>query len=145
MAGQGTNVGYDFAQLGRIIEGINNKKRIGVCFDTCHAFAAGSDMRTSVTYHEVWKQFSRDIGLKYLHVIHLNDSKKELGSRVDRHEDIGKGKIGLEGFSLLMNDERFFDIPKILETPQGTLESYAKNMAVLRGLLTSHNKKLLGL
>ncbi len=143
MAGQGTNVGYDFEHLGRIIEGVEQKKRIGVCFDTCHAFAAGYDFRTPELYEKMWKQFARDVGFKYLEVMHLNDSKKELGSRVDRHEDIGQGKIGLGGFELIMNDDRFFDVPKILETPEGTPESYVKNMNILKGLLTPHTKKLL--
>ena len=145
MAGQGTNIAYDFKHLGRIIDGVEQKNRMGVCFDTCHAFAAGYDFRTPELYEKMWKQFSQDVGFQYLDVMHLNDSKKELGSRVDRHEDIGQGAIGLDGFSLIMNDERFFDIPKILETPEGTLESYVKNMNILKGLLSSHTKGLLDL
>lgn len=145
MAGQGTNVGYTFAQLATMMKGVTKKNRLGICFDTCHAFAAGYDLRTPKAYEAVWEEFDRVIGLSHLKVIHLNDSKKELGSRVDRHEEIGDGKIGLGGFRLLMNDERLLGIPKILETPEGTLESYVKNMDLLKGLLTTHTKKALGL
>lgn len=143
MAGQGTNIAYDFAHLGSIIDGIEHKKRIGVCFDTCHAFAAGYDFCSPSAYEAMWKQFHNAVGMKYLQVIHLNDSKKPLGSRVDRHEEIGAGQIGLDAFALFMNDERFFDIPKILETPEATLEGYAKNMALLRAQMTIETKRLL--
>jgi len=143
MAGQGTNVGYQLEQLGYILKNVKQKKRVGVCFDTCHAFAAGYDFCDKKSYEAFWKKFDRVIGLKKLKVLHLNDSKRERGSRVDRHEDIGKGKIGLEGFALLMNDKRFFSVPKILETPKATLQTYAKNMKVLKGLLSDRSKKLL--
>jgi len=143
MAGQGTNVGYQFEQLGYIIKNIKEKKRVGICFDTCHAFAAGYDLRDEESYENVWKNFSKTIGLRNLKVMHLNDSKRELGSRVDRHEDIGKGKLTKAAFTLLMNDKRFFSVPKILETPKATLQTYAKNMRILKGLLTEKTKKLL--
>jgi len=143
MAGQGTNVGYTFEQLGYILKNIKNKKHIGVCFDTCHAFAAGYDFRKSEDYEAMWKEFAKKIGLRKLKVIHLNDSKRELGARVDRHEDIGEGKLGREAFRLLCNDQRFFNVPKILETPKPTLEKYAKNMEKIKRLLSEETKKLL--
>jgi len=145
MAGQGTGVCYKFEQIGAIFKKIANKNRLGVCFDTCHVFAAGYDFRTKQGYQEVMEEFGRAIGLSKLKVFHINGSKKELGSRVDRHADVAKGKIGTEAFKLIFNDERFFDIPKILETPEGTLESYAKNMRYIRRLLTPETKKALGL
>ena len=118
MAGQGSQVCYSFEQLAYIRSRSAYKKRLGICFDTCHAFAAGYDFRTQGSYTKIWKQFDTIIGLENLKAIHINDSKKELGSKIDRHEEIGKGKIGLEAFRLLFNDKRFFDIPKILETPK---------------------------
>lgn len=116
-AGQGTSVGYKFEYLARIIEGVDDKGRIGVCIDTCHAFAAGYDLSTEDGFKAMCKEFEETVGFEYLKGIHLNDSQKELGSRVDRHDNIGEGHIGLKGFELLMNDERFDDIPMILETP----------------------------
>lgn len=145
MAGQGTNVAYQFEHIGYILKNVQHKKRLGVCFDTCHAFAAGYDFRKKDVYHDMWKKFDKYIGLKKIKVFHINDSKKECGSRVDRHEDIGQGKIGLEAFRLLFNDERFFDVPKILETPKATLELYVKNMKVLKKLLSPKTKKLLNM
>jgi len=143
-AGQGTGVGYTFEQIAAIFEHAKQKRRLGVCLDTCHIFAAGYDFRTKKGYEQVINQFDKIIGLHRLKAIHVNDSMRDLGTRVDRHEDIGRGKIGLDGFKYLFNDERFFDIPKILETPEGTLESYAKNMRVIKNLLTSKTKKILG-
>lgn len=116
-AGQGTSVGYKFEYLAQIIDGVEDKSRIGVCIDTCHAFAAGYDLSTKEGFKAMCKDFEETVGFEYLRGIHLNDSQKELGSRVDRHDNIGEGKIGLKGFELLMNDERFDDIPMILETP----------------------------
>ncbi|PAU95559.1 deoxyribonuclease IV [Aliifodinibius salipaludis] len=116
-AGQGTSVGYKFEYLARIIDGVEDKSRIGVCIDTCHAFAAGYDLSTEDGFKAMCEAFEKTVGFEYLKGIHLNDSQKELGSRVDRHDNIGEGKIGLKGFELLMNDERFDDIPMILETP----------------------------
>jgi len=115
-AGQGTNVGYKFEQIAEIIKFVEDKSRVGVCIDTCHAFAAGYDFRTKETYKKTTDEFDKVIGFKYLKAIHLNDSKPELGSHVDRHESIGKGKIGLEAFRFLMNDKRFDNIAMILET-----------------------------
>ncbi len=145
MAGQGSVVGYKFEQLKAIHEQSEFKNRIGYCFDTCHAFAAGYDFRAPHAYEKMWKEFDDILGLKNLKAIHLNDSKKELGSRVDRHEEIGKGQLGLEPFSLLINDERFYDIPKILETPSDDLTDYAANMAIIKGLMTPQTKKQLNL
>jgi len=143
MAGQGTNVGYQFEHLGYIIKKVNNKNRVGVCFDTCHAFAAGYDFRKQDGYDDMWRKFDKHVGLQKLKAFHINDSKKELGSRVDRHENIGQGKIGLGAFRLLFNDERFFKVPKVLETPKPTPELYVKNMKVIKRLLSPKTKKLL--
>ena len=118
-AGQGRNLGYRFEHIAEIINSVKLKERIGVCLDTCHIFAAGYDIRKKAGYEKTIKEFDRIIGLSKIKAIHLNDSKKELGSRVDRHEHIGKGFIGLEGFRFIMNDERFLKIPKVLETPKG--------------------------
>lgn len=120
-AGQGSNLGYSFEQLAYIIERVEDKKRIGVCIDTCHAFAAGYDIRTAAGFAETFEHFEEVIGFPYLKGMHLNDSKKGLGSRVDRHESIGKGELGMETFRMIMQDERFDDIPLILETPDETL------------------------
>lgn len=116
-AGQGSNLGFTFAQIGRIIAGVRDKERVGVCIDTCHTFAAGYNLATAEGYEEMWQEFDREIGLKYLSAMHVNDSKKGLGSRVDRHESLGKGMIGPDFFSFMMNDPRLDNIPLILETP----------------------------
>jgi deoxyribonuclease IV len=116
-AGQGTNVGYRFEHLARIIELVENKSRVGVCFDTCHAFASGYDISTREGFQATFEEFEKIVGFKYLKGIHLNDAKRGLGSRVDRHESIGKGTLGLLPFELLMTDDRFDEIPIILETP----------------------------
>ncbi|KAJ3163219.1 hypothetical protein HDU86_002389 [Geranomyces michiganensis] len=121
MAGQGNVIGSDFADLREIIAGVTNKERIGVCLDTCHTFAAGYDLRTKTAYEATMQEFESIVGFKYLRGIHLNDSKADLGENKDRHENIGKGKIGWEGFRLLMNDERLNNIPMVLETPTGDL------------------------
>lgn len=135
-AGQGTNVGYTFEHLRAIIDGVENPERMAVCIDTCHIFAAGYDISTEKGYEETFKLFDEIIGLDRLVAFHVNDSKKGLGSRVDRHEHIGKGAIGLTGFRLLMNDERFIHIPKILETPKSEdLHEDVENMRVLKNLL----------
>jgi deoxyribonuclease-4 len=141
MAGQGTVVGRTFKELAAIRELISDKHRVGICLDTCHVFAAGYNLATEADYVSLWKDFDTTIGLSHLKAFHLNDSKKECGSCVDRHEDIGKGEIGLEGFRLLMNDERFFSVPKILETPKADLVDDAKNMATLKQLLSEESKK----
>lgn len=148
MAGQGTTLGHTFEQLATIINNSNYSKQLSVCFDTCHAFVAGYDFTSEKSYQKMWKDFDEIIGPDRLKVIHLNDSKKELGSKVDRHEHIGKGKVGLAAFELLMNDPRFFDVPKILETPKATKEPFSEdkmNLATLRGLLWDETKKKLGI
>jgi len=116
-AGMGSSVGSSFKELAQIIEKIQNKSRVGVCIDTCHIFAAGYDISTKMKYEDTMKRFEDEIGIDYLKGAHLNDSKKECGSRIDRHAPIGKGFIGIDGFRYIMNDERFDDIPLILETP----------------------------
>jgi deoxyribonuclease-4 len=137
MAGQGSSLCDKFEQIAEVLHHTKHKNRVGVCLDTCHVFAAGYDLRTPETYHATWKKFDETIGLNRLHAIHLNDSKKELGSHVDRHEDIGKGALGIEVFRLLMNDHRLANIPKILETPETTdvMQDYAKNLETLRSLI----------
>jgi len=135
-AGQGTNLGYSFEHLRTIIEGSKHHDRFGVCYDTCHTFAAGYDIRTESSYHEVWDNFERIIGLDHLHCFHFNDSKKGLNSHVDRHEHIGKGELGANAFSLLMNDPRFVNIPKILETPKGDNNEMDEiNLKLLRNMV----------
>jgi deoxyribonuclease-4 len=135
-AGQGSNLGYKFEQLAQIIELVKENQRMGVCYDTCHTFAAGYDIRTKKAYQDTFNEFDKVIGLSRLNVIHLNDAVKDLGSRVDRHTHIGEGRIGLEGFRLLMNDKRWEKIPKILETPkEGGTAKDIKNLSVLRSLV----------
>lgn len=116
-AGQGSNLGFSFEQLAYIISLIEDKSRVGICVDSCHAFAAGYDLSNPEGYESVWKHFDETIGLKYLSAMHINDSKKGLGSHVDRHESMGQGALGMEFFRLLMADPRMNDIPLILETP----------------------------
>jgi deoxyribonuclease-4 len=135
-AGQGTAVGYRFEHLRAIIDRIDDRNRMAVCLDTCHVFAAGYDITTEEGYHRTFAEFDAIVGLEWLVAFHVNDSKRELGSRVDRHEHIGKGKIGKRGFRLLMNDTRFAQIPKILETPKGPdLKEDVMNMKMLGGMV----------
>ncbi len=136
-AGQGTNVGYSFEQIAEIIDLVEDKGRLSVCFDTCHAFAAGYDLRTRTDFNATFSKFDKIIGLDYLRVFHINDSKKPLGSRVDRHEHLGHGELGLEAFRLLMQDRRFPDVPKILETPKGDdpIGNDGRNLDILRSLV----------
>ena len=135
-AGQGTALGYKFEQLKDMIDLVDEQERMAVCIDTCHIFAAGYDIVSEEGYHRTFREFDDIIGLDRLVAFHVNDSKRELGSRVDRHEHVGKGKIGLEGFRLIMNDERFVNIPKILETPKSDdMHEDVENMAVLKGLI----------
>ncbi len=115
-AGQGTNLGHRFEHLAAIIDQVEEKSRVGVCIDTCHIFTAGYDLRTSEDCEATFAEFDRVIGFDYLRGVHLNDSKPDLGARVDRHESLGKGKLGMEVFRYLMNDSRFDDIPMVLET-----------------------------
>ena len=120
-AGQGNSIGHRFEQLAEIIEGVKRRERLGVCFDTCHSFAAGYDLRSKRAYNNTFRIFDEVIGLEHLRAFHINDSLRELGSKVDRHTHIGKGHLGLEAFSHLVNDERFLDRPMILETPRGPI------------------------
>ncbi len=115
-AGQGSNLGYKFEHLSAIIDKVEDKSRMGICLDTCHTFTSGYDLRTPEAYRATMDEFERTVGFKYLSGMHINDSKPELGSRVDRHDSLGKGKIGWEAFRLIMNDARMDDIPLILET-----------------------------
>jgi deoxyribonuclease IV len=135
-AGQGTAIGYKFEHLRKIIDLVDEKNRVTVCIDTAHVFAAGYDLKNSANYKQVITDFDDIVGLNCLKCIHLNDSKKPLGSRVDRHEHIGKGYIGLEGFSNIMNDKRIEHIPKVLETPKGKeqLEDL-DNLKILKSLI----------
>ena len=135
-AGQGTGLGGTFEELALIRQRVRVPERIGVCLDTCHVFAAGYDIRTKSSYQSVMHDFDQSIGLQHLHLFHLNDSKKELGSRVDRHEHIGVGCIGLDGFRWLVNDNRFIKHAMILETPKGDdLQEDIENLRTLRRLL----------
>mgnify|MGYP001606797763 FL=1 len=135
-AGQGSHLGYKFEHLSEIIKMVDEKEKIGVCLDTCHIFAAGYDISNEYGYKKTFEDFNKIIGIDRLKAFHINDSKKELGSRVDRHEHIGKGKIGLTAFRLLLNDPRFKNISMILETPKGkTMREDKKNLSVLRKLI----------
>jgi len=135
-AGQGKGLGNKFHHFETMINKIKDKNRIGICFDTAHSFAAGYDFTTTKKYNEMWNDFDDIIGLKYLFAFHLNDTEKELGSRVDRHTHIGQGKIGKEPFRFLLNDHRFKDIPGILETPKGNdLKEDIMNLNTLRSLI----------
>ena len=135
-AGQGSCVGCTFEELGRIRDLVDDKDRIGICFDTCHVFAAGYDIRTERGYERTIEEIERYVGIENVGAFHLNDSKKDCGSRVDRHQHIGDGCLGLEPFRLLLNDARFRLVPKLLETPKTVeTESDRKNMATLRSLV----------
>lgn len=135
-AGQGTTLGRSFEEIAAIIDKVEDKSRIGVCFDTCHVFVAGYDLRDEESYNATIKAFDDVVGLEMLKVLHLNDAKKGLGSRVDRHTHIGEGELGLESFRFFMNDPRFEGTPGVLETPKGDNdEEDARNMATLRGLV----------
>lgn len=135
-AGQGTNLGNKFEQLAAMLAGINEPQRTGVCFDTCHAYAAGYDLKTVEGYKRTWEEFDKTIGLDQLLAFHLNDSKGSLGSRKDRHEHIGKGTLGLEAFRLLLNDKRFENLPMVLETPKDPdLKQDIENLRVLNSLI----------
>lgn len=133
MSGQGTNLGYKFEQLRNIIDLCKHKKRLGVCFDTCHAFAAGYDISDHKTYQDTFKLFDKIIGLEKLKIIHVNNSYGALGSKVDRHAPLTDGKIPLEAFKLMMNDKNLVDIPKILETPSDAeMKLWASEIKLLK-------------
>ncbi|MDH4071039.1 MAG: deoxyribonuclease IV [Ignavibacteria bacterium] len=135
-AGQGTNLGYRFEQLARIIDMVREPERVAVCMDTCHLFAAGYPIHTEEGWEETMNEAEKAFGLSRVIAFHVNDSKKGLGSKIDRHEHIGKGEIGLTAFRMLMNDNRFTAIPKILETEkEEDLKDDVVNMNVLRSLL----------
>lgn len=132
-AGQGSNLGYSFEQIAHIIDKVEDKSRVGVCIDSCHAFAAGYDLSTIDGYADTWRRFDEIIGFKYLSGMHLNDTKKGLASKVDRHETLGNGVLGADFFSFLMNDPRMDNIPLILETPDESI--WAQEIAWLKALI----------
>lgn len=139
-AGQGTNLGYRFEHLAQIMDMVDEPDRLAVCYDTCHTFAAGYDIRTKKAYNGTLREFEKVIGLDRIKVFHLNDAKKGLGSRVDRHEHIGKGALGLDAFRFVLTDRRFKDTPKILETPKGEVKGRSWdeiNLKTLRKLIAS--------
>ncbi|HUV36627.1 MAG TPA: deoxyribonuclease IV [Patescibacteria group bacterium] len=141
-AGQGNSVGSTFEQLAAIIELVDLDDRVGICFDTCHAFAAGYDLRTKRAYTGTFHDFDRIIGLERLRAFHLNDSLKGLGSHLDRHTHIGAGRLGRTAFSLLVNDPAFRDRPMVLETPKGPdLEEDIENLKLLRRLRKGRPKR----
>ena len=131
-AGQGTNLGFKFEQIAQIIDKVNDKSRVGVCIDTAHTLAAGYEIRTKEGFEQTFSEFERIIGINYLNGINLNDSKKELGTHVDRHDSIGKGVMGMETFRLIMNDARFDNLPIILETPDESI--WAEEIKLLYSL-----------
>ncbi|NJN15225.1 MAG: deoxyribonuclease IV [Oscillochloris sp.] len=134
-AGQGTALGWRFEHLARLFELVPHHDRMGVCVDTCHIFAAGYDIRAAENYQATFAEFDRLIGLERIKCFHLNDSQKDFASRVDRHDHIGKGAIGLEAFRLLVNDPRFTTVPMILETPKGDdMAEDIENLGLLRSL-----------
>ena len=135
-AGQGSCLGCTFEELGQIRAIVDDKRRVAVCVDTCHIFAAGYDIRTRDGYQRTIDEIEQHVGIENVGAFHLNDSKKELGSRVDRHQHIGEGEIGLEAFRMLLNDARFTRIPKVLETPK-TIETVSdrRNLRKLRSLM----------
>jgi deoxyribonuclease-4 len=131
-AGQGTNLGFSFYQIKSIIDQVEDKNRVGVCIDTCHAYSAGYDIKTKAGFEKVFQEFDEVIGFEYLKGMHINDSKKELGSRVDRHDSLGDGTLGLDVFSFIMNDPRFDGIPLVLETPNE--ERWAGEIRLLKDM-----------
>jgi deoxyribonuclease IV len=134
-AGQGSNLGHTFEQMAQILDAVVENERLRLCFDTEHAFAAGYDIRTPEEYENTFSELDKLIGIKKLAAFHLNDSIKEFHSRVDRHQHIGKGFIGLDPFRRILNDERFFGLPMCLETPKGPdMKEDIENLATLRGL-----------
>lgn len=132
-AGQGSHLGHTFEQIARIIELVEDKSRVGVCIDTCHAFTAGYDLKSRQGFEETFRQFEKTVGFGYLKGMHLNDSKKELGSRVDRHDNLGKGFLGMEPFRWIMADPRFDGIPLVLETPDDSL--WEEEIRVLKSFI----------
>lgn len=134
-AGAGGDIAANFQDLGELLKGMNDSGRVGVCFDTCHAFAAGYDLRTAAAWEQTIAEFERWVGLSYLKIFHLNDAMAALGSHLDRHQHIGQGTIGIAGFESLVNNSRLNCLPGILETPQNTPEDDVKNLKTLRDLV----------
>ncbi len=132
-AGQGTNMGHRFEHLAYIIDLVEDKSRVGVCIDTCHSYTAGYDVKTAIGFNETFAHFDKVVGLKYLKGMHINDSKKDFGTRVDRHENVAKGFIGIEMFDIIVNDPRFDDMPLILETPDES--KWADEIRELYGMI----------
>jgi deoxyribonuclease-4 len=140
-AGQGTNLGSTWEQLAALLALVRDDSWLGICFDTCHAFAAGYELRTRADYEATWRMVDELIGLERVKVIHLNDAKGDLGSRLDRHDHIGKGTMGLEPFRMLLNDERFSNLPMLLETPKRPgRKTDERNLRVLRSLITPERR-----
>jgi deoxyribonuclease-4 len=135
-AGQGNTIGHTFEQLAGIISQVEDDNRIGICFDTCHAFAAGYDLRSRGAYEKTFRSFKKILGLERLKAFHLNDSLKGLGSRIDRHTHIGRGKLGTAAFSLLVNDPRFEGLPMVLETPKAARMSPKEHSKTGRSILS---------
>jgi len=135
-AGQGSALGYKFEHFAQWLDLVEDPKRLGICFDTCHGYAAGYDLKSDEGYKKTWEEFDKIIGLNKLMAFHLNDCKKGLGSRVDRHEHIGKGTLGKQPFQHLLNDKRFKDLPMALETPKDPeMKLDIMNLKVLRSLI----------
>ena len=134
-AGQGTELGFKFSQLQKILSGVENKERMGICLDMAHAFQAGYDISTRKGLDDTLNEFEREVGLKHLHLIHLNDSKTPLASHSDRHWHIGKGYIGLEGFRNIVNHPLLTHLPGIMETPRKDLKDDVRNMKIMRSLI----------
>jgi len=132
-AGQGTNMGHRFEHLAAIIAGVDDQSRVGVCLDTCHTFSAGYDLVTPDGYEKTLAHFDAVVGFSFLKGLHLNDGKKTMGSRVDRHESLGQGTLGLDAFQMIMNDRRFDGIPMILETPDDS--RWAEEIRMLKGMI----------
>lgn len=140
-AGQGSSMGWRFEQLAEIIAAVERPGMLGVCFDTCHVFAAGYDIRTGEAYARAMKAFDRVIGLGRIMAFHLNDSKGALGSRLDRHEHIGKGMLGVRALRILLGDRRFAEVPMVLETPKGTgMAADRRNLEIVRRMRRSKAK-----
>jgi deoxyribonuclease-4 len=136
-AGQGTSLGHRFEHLGRVLAAAGSADRLGICFDTCHAVAAGYGLAGAADYRRTLGELARCVGLDRLRAFHLNDSRGARGSRRDRHAHIGEGHVGLDGFRRILNDRRFHDVPMVLETPKGTRDEHdLRNLATLRGLVS---------
>lgn len=132
-AGQGSNLGFEFEQLAEIIDQVEDKSRVGVCIDTCHTFVAGYDLRTQEDCERTFKQFEEIVGYQYLRAMHLNDAKTDFGSKVDRHDSLGQGKIGIEPFKFIMQNPQFENIPLILETTNPDI--WGQEIGLLRSFI----------